>query len=147
MFQTLTLDNSLLGPMSPWTKVFLDKCPLDKGVLGQLSLGQMYQHQYFMPLSGPKTLTLRSTSEKSGFWLNLKDKFQIPVSNHTMPCLGLRNNTWKIPVLDAISKSRLRQFQSWTLSQNCDSGDLGLGQTKPLTRSGPPFWSPFGVII
>ena len=39
MFQTFTLDNSLLEPMSPWTKVFLDKCPLDKVVLGQ-----MYQH-------------------------------------------------------------------------------------------------------
>ena len=45
MFQTFTLDKSLLGPMSPWTKVFLDKCALDKVVLGQLSLGQMYQHR------------------------------------------------------------------------------------------------------
>ena len=36
MFQTFTLDNSLLGPMSPWTKVFLDQCPLDKVVLGQM---------------------------------------------------------------------------------------------------------------
>ena len=45
MFQTFTLDNSLLGPMSPWTKVFLDLCPLDKVVLGPLSLGQMYQHR------------------------------------------------------------------------------------------------------
>ena len=30
MFQTFTLDKSLLGPMSPWTKVFLDNSPLDK---------------------------------------------------------------------------------------------------------------------
>ena len=41
MFQTFTLDKSLLGPMSPWTTDFLDYCPLDNGVLGHLSLGQI----------------------------------------------------------------------------------------------------------
>ena len=46
MFQTFTLENSLLGPMSTWTNVFFDLCPLDKVVLGQLSLGQMYQHPH-----------------------------------------------------------------------------------------------------
>ena len=44
MFQTFTLDKSLLGPMSPWTNVLLDLCPLAKVVLGHLSLGQMYQY-------------------------------------------------------------------------------------------------------
>ena len=46
MFQTFTLDNSLLGPMSPWAKVFLDECPLDNVFLGPLPLGQMYQHPF-----------------------------------------------------------------------------------------------------
>ena len=47
VFQAFTLDKSLLGPMSPWTKVFLDYCPLDKVVIGQLSLVKMYQHRFF----------------------------------------------------------------------------------------------------
>ena len=38
MFQTFTLDKSLRGPMSPWTKVFLDLCPLDKVVLDNCPL-------------------------------------------------------------------------------------------------------------
>ena len=44
MYQTFTLDKSLLGPMSHWTKVFLDYYPLDKVVHGKLSLGQIYQN-------------------------------------------------------------------------------------------------------
>ena len=35
MFQTFTLDKSLLGQMSPWTNV-----SLDKSLLGRMSLGQ-----------------------------------------------------------------------------------------------------------
>ena len=38
------MDKSLLGPKSPWTTVPWTFVPLDQGLLGQLSLGQMWQH-------------------------------------------------------------------------------------------------------
>ena len=33
-----------LGPKSPWTIVPLEFAPLEKGILGPLSFGQIYQH-------------------------------------------------------------------------------------------------------
>ena len=39
-----SLDKSLLGPKYSWTFVPWTLVPLDQGLLGQLSLGQMWQH-------------------------------------------------------------------------------------------------------
>ena len=41
------MDKSLLGPKSPLTTVPWTFVPLEHGLLGQLSLGQMWQHPNF----------------------------------------------------------------------------------------------------
>ena len=72
------LDKSLLGPKSPWTFV-----SLDQGLLGQMSLGQMWQHQYFhLTFNIVELLTVFLGIMEILNYRNFENKISVRLSKH-----------------------------------------------------------------